>query len=376
MNELFDIGIVGGGLGGLTLAIQAAQQGYKVVLFEKENYPFHKVCGEYISFESWDFLERCGIPLSKWNLPSIEKLCVSTIQGKAYPFDLPLGGFGISRYTLDNALFLVAKQLGVVFHTATKVNDVQFHNNGFTIYADQQIVAAKLVVGSFGKRSNLDVKWKRSFIQKKPSKINHFIGVKYHIKYPHPSEQISLHNFPGGYCGISAIEDGKSCLCYLTNSQNLVSSGNSISQMEKNILSLNPHLADIFSKAEFLYDQPLTISQISFDQKEQIQNHMLYVGDAAGLITPLCGNGMSMAMHAGKLAFEQMNLFLKGELSLASMEKNYEENWQKHFAFRTATGRLVQRFFGGNSTNFFLSLISQTTFISQRLIKQTHGRPF
>jgi flavin-dependent dehydrogenase len=266
--------------------------------------------------------------------------------------------------------------LGVVFHTATKVNDVQFHNNGFTIYADQQIVAAKIVVGSFGKRSNLDVKWKRSFIQKKPSKINHFIGVKYHIKYPHPSEQISLHNFPGGYCGISAIEDGKSCLCYLTNSQNLVSSGNSISQMEKNILSLNPHLADIFSKAEFLYDQPLTISQISFDQKEQIQNHMLYVGDAAGLITPLCGNGMSMAMHAGKLAFEQMNLFLKGELSLASMEKNYEENWQKHFAFRTATGRLVQRFFGGNSTNFFLSLISQSTFISQRLIKQTHGQPF
>ena len=71
MPQLYDIGIIGGGLGGLTLAIQAAQQGYAVVLYEKEEYPFHKVCGEYISMESWNFLERCGVPLDSWDLPKI-----------------------------------------------------------------------------------------------------------------------------------------------------------------------------------------------------------------------------------------------------------------------------------------------------------------
>lgn len=376
MPELYDIGIVGGGLGGLTLAIQAAQQGFKVVLFEKEQYPFHKVCGEYISFESWDFLEGCGAPLSSWDLPQIHQLSISDSKGKLFGFDLPSGGFGISRYKLDNTLFLIAQQLGVVTYTATKVNDVQFENDCFSIYTDQQIVAAKLVVGSFGKRTNLDVKWKRPFVQKKPSKINHFIGVKYHIKFPHPAEQISLHNFPGGYCGISAIEDGKCCLCYLTNSQNLIDSGNSIAEMEKKILSVNPHLAKIFSTAKFLYEHPLTISQISFDKKEQVQNHLLYVGDAAGLITPLCGNGMSMAMHGGKLALKHMSQFLNGEINRSAMEENYLEDWQKQFAFRTATGRLVQQFFGGKSTSSFLKLMNLSSIISRSLIQQTHGQPF
>ena len=51
-EQIVDCGIVGGGLAGLTLAIQLADAGYAVVLFEKEKYPFHKVFGEYISMES------------------------------------------------------------------------------------------------------------------------------------------------------------------------------------------------------------------------------------------------------------------------------------------------------------------------------------
>jgi len=45
----YDIAIIGGGLAGLSLAILAANANYSVALFEKEAYPFHKVCGEYIS---------------------------------------------------------------------------------------------------------------------------------------------------------------------------------------------------------------------------------------------------------------------------------------------------------------------------------------
>ena len=58
--EVYDLAIVGGGLAGLALAIQSARAGYQTVLFEKEKYPFHKVCGEYVSLESWDFLEELG----------------------------------------------------------------------------------------------------------------------------------------------------------------------------------------------------------------------------------------------------------------------------------------------------------------------------
>ena len=58
---LYDVAIAGGGLAGLALSIQLAKQGYRVILFEKESYPFHRVCGEYISNESWPFLESLGL---------------------------------------------------------------------------------------------------------------------------------------------------------------------------------------------------------------------------------------------------------------------------------------------------------------------------
>lgn len=376
MNELYDIGVIGGGLGGLTLAIQAAKQGLSVVLFEKEQYPFHKVCGEYISNESWSFLERCGVPLSEWNLPKISKLCISDNVGEQFNFQLPLGGFGISRYKLDNALYEIAVKLGVKVFTQTKVNDVYLHNNQFVVITDGFTSYAKTVVGSFGKRTNLDVKLKRKFIQLKPSKISNYIGVKYHLKYPQPIDTISLHNFNNGYCGISAIEDGQYCCCYLTTANNLSNAGNSIEQMEKEILSANNQLANIFSTAEILYKQPLTISQISFEKKEQVINHILFVGDAAGLITPLCGNGMSMAMHAAQLVLIQIKRFLNNEISRTEMEKAYTKSWQKQFAFRTATGRVVQQFFGGSNTGLFLKLMQKFPFIATKLIQQTHGKSF
>src|SRR4030095_12846053 len=105
---LYDVAIAGGGLAGLALSIQCAKAGHRTILFEKEKYPFHKVCGEYISFESWDFLEDLGVPLSQMNLPVIRHLLVTAPNGKTLEHQLPLGGFGISRYRLDAMLAEIA----------------------------------------------------------------------------------------------------------------------------------------------------------------------------------------------------------------------------------------------------------------------------
>ena len=77
----YDVAVIGGGLGGLALGIQCARAGYKTIVFEKEEYPFHRVCGEYISLESWNFLEELGMPLSDMNLPVIKRLLVSSPNG-------------------------------------------------------------------------------------------------------------------------------------------------------------------------------------------------------------------------------------------------------------------------------------------------------
>jgi flavin-dependent dehydrogenase len=377
MKTGYDIAIIGGGLAGLSLAILAADASYKVALFEKEEYPFHKVCGEYISIESYDFLLRLGLPLSEWNLPVIKKLQVSNLNGRVYNFQLDLGGFGISRYKIDDTLYHLAKQKGVDIFTNEKVNNVSFENVAHVIQSNKKNITAKIVAGAFGKRSNLDVKWKRSFVEKKPNKLNNYIGVKYHIKTNFSKDIIALHNFKNGYCGISAIEDDKYCLCYLTNAENLSANKNSIKQMEENVLYKNPSLKKIFTEAEFLYDTPVTISQISFDEKKQVQNHVLLLGDAAGMITPLCGNGMSMAMHSAKVAFNEIDNYFKQKNSRDRMEKFYTKKWKKEFASRLATGRMVQRFMGNKfSTSLFLKLMNAFPFLSKIIIRSTHGKRF
>ncbi|MES2005835.1 MAG: NAD(P)/FAD-dependent oxidoreductase [Bacteroidota bacterium] len=376
-NTVYDIAITGGGLAGLTLAIQAADAGYHVTLFEKESYPFHKVCGEYISKESHSFLLRCGLPLDEWALPDIQRLQVSDTGGTVFDFVLPLGGFGISRYKLDHALYKLALLKGVIIHTECKVNDILYRNDLFNIQTGNGEYMAKTAAGSFGKRSNLDVKWNRDYILSRPNKINHLIGVKYHVQYPHPKNTIALHNFENGYCGISQIEDGNCCVCYLTTAENLKKSNNSIQEMEVQVLSQNKQLKKILTEAKHLYEQPLTISQISFEKKTQVENHVLMLGDAAGMITPLCGNGMSMAMHSGKMAFETMQQYLSGTISRAAMENIYTSKWQQAFANRTRTGRMVQSLFGGRfSTAVFLRVMHLFPKLSRKLIEQTHGKGF
>ena len=373
----FDTIIIGGGLAGLSLSIQLTQAGFSVALFEKEQYPFHKVCGEYISMESWGFINSLGLTLDKMQLPIINKLLVTAPGGNKLQQSLPLGGFGISRYTLDNQLKNIAEQNGVKVLQSCRVDEVIFSDDQFTITAGSTLFYCKVCCGSFGKRSNLDVKWGRNFINKKSNKLNSFIGVKYHIKTDFATDQIALHNFKDGYCGISAIEDGKYCLCYLTNAANLKANNNSIAAMEKNVLHQNGFLKDIFEKSEFLYQSPVTISQISFNKKTQIENHLLLLGDAAGLITPLCGNGMSMALHSSKIACGYIVEFLNNTIVRQTLEDKYAAHWNKTFRKRLKYGRLIQSLFGKVwATNIFISTMKRLPWLTKQLIKKTHGDAF
>ncbi|MBK5271777.1 MAG: FAD-dependent monooxygenase [Bacteroidia bacterium] len=376
-DNKYDVAIAGGGLAGLALSIQLARQGHTVIVFEKEQYPFHKVCGEYISMESWDFLKSLGVDLNALHVSIITKLLVSSLNGKLLAQPLPLGGFGISRYRLDNTLVEIARTAGVIIKENTKVDDVVFTQSGFIIAVSKQRYHAALVCGCFGKRSNLDIKQKRPFVMAKQNKLNNYVGVKYHLKIDFPADTIALHNFSNGYCGLVKIEDDKYNLCYLTTAENLKKNKGSIPDMERTILSQNPHLKKIFTEKEILFEAPVTISQISFDKKNQVEDHMLMIGDAAGMITALCGNGMSMALHGSKLAAEQISLFLHGHITREVMEKIYMQQWQQQFGKRLKAGRRIQRLFGSNKlTNFFIALARPFPQLVRYLIQQTHGKPF
>ena len=97
VKKRFQVLIVGGGLAGLTAAVHLSKEGIDVVLIEKSKYPYHKVCGEYISNEVIPYLNRLGIdPFENGAVP-ISKLEISNATGNTIKTSLPLGGFGISK---------------------------------------------------------------------------------------------------------------------------------------------------------------------------------------------------------------------------------------------------------------------------------------
>ena len=376
INNVHDVAVIGGGLAGLACSILLAKEGHSVVLLEKERYPFHKVCGEYVSLESWDFLKRLGLPLDELNLPLIDTLVLTAPSGKIFTTKLPLGGFGISRFELDSRLAIIAKENGVTVVEETKIDSIKFDDH-FQLQSHSTTVTAKVCCAAYGKRSNLDVKWQREFLRGSNQRLDNYVGVKYHIKTKWDNNVIGLHNFEDGYCGISKIEGDRYCLCYMTKANNLKKSNNDIEQLEQTILSGNPHLKRIFEQSEKCQSFPLTISQINFNRKSQVEDHVLMLGDSAGMITPLCGNGMSIALHTAKLASKAIGKFLDDTISRIEMEDNYTREWQAQFARRLQTGRRLQYFFGSKRlSNLFVSGFKTLPFLAIPVIKMTHGKPF
>ncbi len=364
--------IIGGGLAGLVTANYMAEKGLSVTLVEKKSYPFHRVCGEYISNETIPFLKAHGLYPEGFNPPKINRFQLTSVNGRSAALPLDLGGFGISRYAFDHFLYSKALDKGVNFLLNTEVENVLFSDNTFSVQTSQTQLSTDVVIGSFGKRSKLDLTLKRSFVQKRSP----YAGVKYHIRTDQPADLISLHNFKDGYCGLSQVEDQKFTLCYLTHRKNLKSHG-SIKAMEEAILFKNPFLKSIFQNSDFLFDRPEVINEISFATKTPIENHVLMTGDAAGMITPLCGNGMAMAIHSAKIISELVIDYTKEKLSREQLEKSYSQKWNSLFAKRLWAGRQIQRLFGDEWTsNLAVNLMRKSKPIAEFIISKTHGVPF
>jgi flavin-dependent dehydrogenase len=367
-----DVVIIGGGLAGLTSAIHLSKFGLKVTLIEKNEYPKHKVCGEYVSNEVLPYYQWLGLEISVLKPSTISKVAFSTAKGKMISGDLLLGGFGISRFELDHYLFEKAIENGCQIIQDT-VSDIQFIDDEFHISTANNLeFKSKIVLGAFGKRSNIDLKLHRDFIQKKTP----WLAVKAHYSGEFPNDLVELHNFNGGYCGVSKVENNRINICYLTDYETFKQYKN-IEEFQSKVMCKNPHLKAIFENCELLFEKPLTISQISFEEKATVENHILMIGDTAGLIHPLCGNGMAIAIHSAKIASELILDFLDNKISSRKeLEEKYIQEWNINFKNRLSTGRLLSKILQNERlTSFLMQLLVIFPFLFPMIIKKTHGKP-
>ncbi len=107
-----------------------------------------------------------------------------------------------------------------------------------------------------------------------------------------------------------------------------------------------------------------------------IENHILMIGDSAGLIHPLCGNGMAMAIHSAKITAELSLDFLNGKLNRNELEYKYARLWKKHFGRRLLIGRLLAKVIAKPALiKPFFFLLRPFPALMRLMISQTHGKP-
>ena len=368
----FDIIIIGGGLAGLTSALHLSKQNIKILLIEKNEYPKHKVCGEYVSNEVLPYLNYLEFDPFKYGAKRISELEITTHNNKSIKAKLPLGGFGISRYQMDFQLYQLVLKNDVEVLQDSVVN-VLFNDDVFQVETKlNDSFISKTVIGAFGKRSNLDVKFQRQFIKKKSP----YLGVKIHISGSFPEDKVALHNFKGGYCGVSKVENDHINVCYITNFE-AFKKHKDIEAFQEEVVFKNSALKQIFQNSNLEFDKPLTISQISFETKSPVENHIMMCGDSSAMIHPLCGNGMGMAIRSAQLVSDLIIDYLQGKITTRQqLEVLYTKRWKKTFALRLKAGHIIAYLFRQNwLAPKLLIVLKRFPFLVPQIIRMTHGKP-
>ncbi len=370
----YDVAIIGGGLAGLSLSIDLKKRGYSVIVIEKSNYPRHKVCGEYISMESHDYLQSICADLSMFDLPIINNFKLTSTGNQEYQTSLDLGGFGISRYLLEELLYTEAKKNDVIFKLKCKAFNIHCNKKEeyYIVKTNSGDVNASLICNSTGRKSNLETKERE-----KQLNGTNYIGIKYHVRLQRDNSFVEIHNFPGGYCGLSGIEEDKTCLCYIVNSKKLNNARNSIPELEKVYLFQNRHLKKLFNKAEFIIKEPLTISGIDFKIKESVSDSAFFLGDSAGSIAPVTGNGMSNALRSASALASMIDSYFSKTITKKQLVDNYKRFWNNEFSTRLKLSRHFQKLSEYPLlTNLSIGLFKSFPFLAKSIIRRTHGTSF
>lgn len=341
---MHDVIIVGAGLAGSGAAAHLASRGWDVLLLERDHFPRHKVCGEFLSPESQHSLQVLGLfDAVKAAQPiDLKGAEISVANGSHLEVDLPGIAWGLSRYALDQALAQAAVVKGADLWQGAVVQNVQPSNRYVQVQGRREgqrfQVEARLAIIASGRSGSANLP-PETLVQARNSWRN-CVGVKAHYTNVDMPNRVELALYPRGYIGINPVEGGRANVCLLVQADSFQRSA----MAELTSAVQQTRLSERLTAASICIDSMCTVANVDTQRKpEPIWRDMACIGDVAAMIPPLCGDGMAMALHSAQLLTPLADRHLSGELSQADYLSQYREVWHQAFRVRLRVGQNLQK---------------------------------
>lgn len=345
MRREHDAVVIGAGPSGAAAAAALAAAGRDVLVLEKDRFPRRKVCGEFLSGSARGSLEALeALDAVAAEAAPIGRGSVHLPGGRAVAFALPAPAWGLSRARLDHLLACRAAARGAEVLFGARVVAVEETRRGRVRVrfaragSGEKTVLARTAVGAWGRWNALDRALDRRFAKSS----RRFFGwsADYDGRGEALRGEARLYLFPGGYCGLSPIEGGAVHLAGVIAEAALrkLPSGwdHVVAHARRGNRALDRDMGSLSPRpggGTFLGTGP-----VFFTRKPAAEGRLLMVGDAAGVLDPFLGEGLSIALASGLLAAETLERVLRGAIAPEAAPRMYARAWRDRFAARTRRG--------------------------------------
>lgn len=350
-----DVVVVGAGLAGSSIAAALAQRGWDVLLVERDHFPRHKVCGEFLSPEAQHSLQALGMfrDVAALRPVPLHAAAITTPGGATVEMALPADAWGLSRYALDAQLATAVAQRGghvwqgAVVTGAARDGDgclLHIRCRGVPQHQVEQTIRARAVIMACGRHSSAALPPRAAQETSKRGWRN-CVGLKVHYHNVQMAPRVELYLFPGGYVGINPIEDGRANVCVLITYTAFQAAGKSLAGVLDMAAARHAQLADRLRETCIAGESECAVAPVDTQRRPapwDDDTAAACVGDTAAMIPPLAGDGMAMALRSAELCLDPAHAFLQGRLSLEGWAAEYERLWQREFSRRLRLGQALQ----------------------------------
>ncbi|MGC5772058.1 NAD(P)/FAD-dependent oxidoreductase [Paenibacillus pabuli] len=373
MSKPIDAIIIGAGIAGSTCALQLAQQGHRTLLLDRQEFPRHKTCGEFMSPETKEMLEYLGIHLADQVIKPSNIDHAKIIMPQGGEIEAPLRGsaYGISRYELDRILHEEAVTSGVEMitrATITAIQQLDDHSYEVTVKRgnDQICYRARTVIGAHGTKKPRGANSKAELYDK-----TSYVGIKSHYSGLAIPPQVELYFCKGGYVGISPIEGGIANVAALLTLDAVQGSGKSVPDILEAASLTNERLAARLSEGSPVQGTQVSVAPLHLSKVPEPWSQYPHIGDAMLMIPPLCGDGMSIALRSSLLCAEWTGKYLRGRISYTQWQYEYSKEANQEFTQLLRRARRIQKLAFARTNKFYPGLVRVIPGLATYLVKAT-----